>query len=755
MGLDGLINIEHISSRAISLKKSPYIFKTINPRQKEEYEADGWEFVPSKLKRSIKMKKLKNHNIAFEDRIWALLAKMRFEYLNENRYFKIEYIPGLKKQIDAFAADKEAILIIECKSSETRKRISYQKDINEFIGIKEDLRTAVRKLTSSKTKVAFIFATNNSILSPNDRKRLEEASIFHFTQDDFEYYDQITDHLGSAAKFQLFGRLFAGQKIPELKNRIPAIKGKVASRHTFYSFSIEPEFLLKIGFILHRTEVNKETSMAYQRLVKRTRLNQIARYIDKGGYFPNSIIINIITKRDKELKFDKASKLPHDSLTDLGILHLPQTYKSAFIIDGQHRLYGYSKTKSKSHHTIPVVAFHNLPHYEQAKIFVDINQTQKSVPANLLHSIMADFNWESDNERLALSALKTRLFIEMNSQDYSPFYKRIVISEEKQTNTRCLTLKSILDWGLNKTNFFGKIKKDKLIKSGYLTDFSYKKTLEKSITFFNACFRKIEEELKEQWDAGKGEGGFIAMNIGVTAIIRTLDCILEYLVKQKNIKPEDMSGKELADSVNNYLDPVIEFVINLDSSGRKKLRSYFGSGATEKVLREFQAAIHENFKEFNPEGLEQWIKESSGHFTTQSYILGNEKIQPLIDEFILKKLKEAYGEKKWWSEAIPLQVRKDCVLRKEDEKSEADAWKFLDTIHYKEIVEKNWEILGYYFTEPGTERASKKKKISWLVKFNSVRKKYSHPQREKVTEEEYNDLLKTYNWLQEKLAGNR
>ena len=263
MGVEGLKNIEHISPRTISSKRSPNIFKTIKPKQREEFELEGWEFVPSKLKHSIRIKKPKPHEIYFEDRIWALFAKMDFKYLNEDRNFKIEYQEGLKKQIDVFAAEEEVILIVECKSCETRKKVNYQKDINELIGLKEKIRTAARKLISDKAKVAFIFATNNSILNENDRKRLEEDSFFHFNQDDFEYYEQITDHLGAASKFQLFGKLFEGQKIPGLKNKVPAIKAKMASGDTFYSFSIEPEFLLQIGYILHRTETNKEASMAY------------------------------------------------------------------------------------------------------------------------------------------------------------------------------------------------------------------------------------------------------------------------------------------------------------------------------------------------------------------------------------------------------------------------------------------------------------------------------------------------------------
>ena len=751
MEIEGLKNSIQLSSRAINLKKSAYFVKTIKKIEVDKYEDEGWELVPSKLKKSERIQKKKPHNIAFEDRVWALFAKMGFDFINSDSNYKLEYKPNLTKQIDVLAASPEAIIFVECKSSQTRKRVSYQKDINELIGIKEDLRKAANKLFSWKSKIAFIFATNNSIVTIPDKQRLDDGSIFHFNQDDIEYFEQLIDHLGRAAKFQMFGKLFESQKIPELKNRVPAIKGKNSAGHTFYSFSIEPEYLLKIGFILHRTQTNPEVSSAYQRLVKKPRLNKIGKFIDDGGYFPNSIIINIHTKRQKALKFEVAAQIEHDSNTHMGVLHLPQTYRSAFIIDGQHRLYGYSVTKSESHHTIPVVAFHNLPSEEQQQIFIDINHTQKTVPANLLHSIMADFHWNSSNDRLALSALKSRLFMEMNTDDSSPFYKRVIISEEKKTPERCLTLQTIKNWALSKVNFFGKLRGDNLISTGYLSEIDYEKTLQKATDFLNTAFTKIEDELKDQWNAGSGSGGFIAMNIGVSAIIRTLDNIVEYFVKSKNLEPENMTGEDIALKTWDYLDSIINFIKELDVDGIKKLRSLFGSGATEKVLRHFQYAIHKDFPDFKPEGLEQWIKDNSGEFNKPAYDLGHNKIEPMIDTFIKSRLKERFGEKYWWIEGVPKTIQKKCAEKKIDAGTTEPEWHFLDTIHYATIIEKEWTLFGNYFTHPNHKSGNKKKKLEWLRNFNSIRQKYSHPQRENTTEEEYNFLVETKNWLENSL----
>lgn len=748
-----LICIDDLTTRKINIKKSLYEFATISKDEKDEYEFNGWEEIPSRLKKSIKARKPKKHSDAFEDRVWALCAKLGFDYINENNEFKIEYENGLKKQIDVFTYNSETILIIECKSTQTRKSVSYQKDINELIGLKNKLRLAAHKLVGKKLKVAFLFCTNNAIVSQNDRLRLENSSIFHFNQDIIEYYEQLTEYLGKAAKYQLFGHLFAGQKIPELKNKIPAIKGKVSAGHTIYSFCIDPEYLLKIGFILHRTDPNPDTTQAYQRLVKKPRLNQIAKYIENNGYFPNSIIINIETKKNRDLKFEESSKIPHDGNTNIGILHLPKTYRSAFIIDGQHRLYGYSKTISKSNHTLPVVAFHNLPIEEQSKIFVDINQTQRSVPANLLQSIMVDFHWDSPNDRLAMSALKTRLFIDMDSDDDSPFYKRVQLAEEKKTEKRCLTIKSLRDWGLNRVKYFGELKGDKIIKTGFLQDTTHLKTLIKSKDFFNICFKMIENKLSEQWNKGSADGGFIGMNIGVTAIIRVLDDIIDFAVINDKIDPYKLNGVELASSISKYLIPVILFVNDLDYESSKKLRGLLGSGGTIKVHRHFQESINKEYPSFNPDGLEQWIKDNSGKFDDQGRKLGHKNIEPLIDRFVKLKLKEDYGvkNKKWWIEGVPKKIQLDCASKKIADGSSEPNENFLNTIHYHSIISHNWELLGNYFTPPGLGNVSKEKKLSWLNKFNDIRKKYTHPQREPITEKELEFLKKLYEWLSNNL----
>ena len=135
----------------------------------------------------------------------------------------------------------------------------------------------------------------------------------------------------------------------------------------------------------------------YQRLIKKSRLTAVRKFInEEHGYFPNSIIISIDSK--KPLQFDRSEKQVPNAVADLGILHLPQQYRSAFIIDGQHRLYGYSDSPYAMTNSIPVVAFENLDQTEQVRLFMDINENQKSVSKKLRNVLNADMLWDSPKE---------------------------------------------------------------------------------------------------------------------------------------------------------------------------------------------------------------------------------------------------------------------------------------------------------------------------------------------------------------------
>lgn len=742
----------------LTQRKSQFQYKSIKKNEIDDFISQGWE-IQRENKNSYRVKSYKPKDIWFEDRVWTLFAKMGFNYLNADRNFSLRYtkddsIPG--KQVDVFAADNETIFIVECKTSERRATKSFQKDINEINGIRGSIIPQLQRSFEGKKKVVWLFCTENIILSNNDKGRLEEHNIFHLTEDDINYYDQLIDQLGISAKYQLFARFFANQEIPDLRNKVPAIKGKMGG-YTYYSFSIEPDTLLKISYILHRINTSDDTLNTYQRMLKKNRIKQINEFLEgENNFFPNAIIINIDTKKGRALNFDSTTASEHDSNAKLGVLHLPKRFKSAFVIDGQHRLYGYGNNEYRFSHTIPVIAFENLPSDKQANLFFEINHKQKSVDANLLKSLDGELKWNSSIADDAIRALKSKLAQILNERQDSPLYGRIIMGEGKSTQTKCITLTYIFDYGLNKTNLFGEISKRDLIRTGplYAGDLA-EKTLEKSYAFFKLLFSLIEEKLTDQWEIGGGEGGFIARNIGVSSIMVIVWDILEFHGHKKNIAFEKYEAEEIFDEVKPYLMQVIDFISGLSQDDLHNMSRQWGSTGVSKVRREFQRVIHEKHEDFAPIGLLQYFKESSGLYNeeTRSNIF---EIQEAIKDHIFKELKNEYGasSEKWWRLGVPKQIQKDCAVKAIETDPPEPPENFLLVLDYQRIIKTNWKLLGETYSPPNLKQGNKDVKLSWFVKFNTIRNRVMHPERKDVTEEEYNLIKEIKNWLYSRIVDD-
>lgn len=751
-----LIKSEGITSD-LKTRNRTYDQLTINKLLLPEYEISGWSTVKEN-KNTFVIRTPKPHDRAFEDRVWTCLAKMGFEEMNGTSSLKLAYltstnVPGRK--LDVFAADKETVIIVECKSAEELKKKNLQTIINDFITVKNGSAPFLNKLyQGEKRKTKFILATNNIILSENDKERLMSENIEYFNQDDIDYYEQLIERLGQASKYQLLGRLFKNQEIPQLANKIPAIKGRMGG-YTYYSFSLEPEKLLKIGYILHRTETNTEDD-GYQRMVSKSRLKEIQQFLDsedenEQGFFPNSIIINISTPKEDPLNFDRLT-CNHDSdITEPVILHLPKKYHSAFIIDGQHRLYGYANSKWKFKNSIPVVAFENLPPEKQVELFVQINSKQKPVPKTVLIPIAADLMWNSDKPKDAISSVKAKLVQRLGEKDNSPLYRRIVLNENPKSEVTCITQDYLISYGFNKSNYFPKYQKNSIVSLGHLfvdpKNSGYSKMLDKCFNFFITIFNYVEEKLNLQWRIGNGEGGLISTNIGILIIIRITDNIIDYLIEKSNLNPINSSFGEIANQTLKYLDCTITYISTLDHQKIKQIKSMGTSAAgIENLIRELQKRTNEKHNDFNPKGLDQWIKDNSGEFNEDSKSL-TEKLEYAIRENIFETLKVKFGDR-WWLDGVHKEIQKKSAIMAIEKGNEEPHWNFLFLLDYKKIVENNWNIFKDTYSDPEF-KSGKDNQVKWFDQLNEIRNKVSHPGRARVTETESLFLKKLDEWLYE------
>lgn len=732
-------------NKLIKQKRKENLTESINPSEKEKYLTEGWIIV-KEFKNSIKVSKPKSLDLAFEDEVWSLFALMGYKFLNKDRNFNLPYDknnPNQTKQIDVFAKDDETILIVECKSSESNKRGDFKKELESYIGIIEGIRKSLLALfPRSKYKFKFILATKNLSISEDDLIRLEKLKGIHLNDENIEYFFQLHSQLGPASRYQFLGSIFEGQEIPEMENKIPAVRGKMGG-HTYYSFATEPENLLKIGYVLHRNKANVNMMPTYQRLIKKTRLKSVSVFIENGGYFPNSVVISIDAKN---CNFDPANTQVSSTISDVGILHLPKKYKSAFIIDGQHRLYGYSNSEFKNKNTIPVVAFVNLSRDEQVQLFMQINENQKAVSKDLRNTLNADLLWTSENLIDQQKALCSRISIYLGEDRNSPLYGKISIGEDIKT----ITLQLITN-ALKRSRFLGKVSKSRIEEIGLFYNGDLDSTYDRLKDFIAKAFEYLSLNIEEEWK--KEAEGLILMNRGVYGFILLLSDIVYFLDEQKIIDSKKTPINKIIAESKTYIDPIIHFIRDVTIEQREELKKAYGAGGENKYWRTFQKIVRETHKKFNPEGLDEYLTKQEKQNNDRAFAVIRE-IETFFNKDFKNKLEEKFG-KMWFKKGVPPQIGDDAVALAtkknrdiENEEDEVEPWDCINIIAYRAIAVKNWQdVFEKDYTRPGEEKigGGKEEKTKWMVKLEFLRNQNVHSYF--VTEDELKFLEELYDWL--------
>ena len=741
-------------------RKKTYDFLKIASSRLLEFVDNGWEKNKEyKNPKFVGVIKEKTITEQFIDSIWILFANMGFTELNKADPVTLTYCFNsitITEHVDVIAVDDETVLIIKCFAEKIMSSKSFENEINEFGKKVSSLRKIVlKKYPGRKTK--FIWATHNFIMNKKDLALLNKYQIAYFNETIIEYYSELAKHLGSCSRYQLLGNLFANQEIKNMDDRVPAIQGKMGG-YTYYSFSIEPEKLLKIGYVLHRSEANQNLMPTYQRIIKKSRLQSVRNFINQGGYFPNSIIICIDTN-GKGLNFDQSSTKVDNTISKIGVLHIPKKYRSAYIIDGQHRLYGYSDSEYATSNTIPVVAFVDLDRREQIKLFMDINENQKAVPKSLRVTLNADMLWESTDLNEQRQALRSKIAQMLGEESTSPLFGRMVIGENESNEYKCITIEAV-QASLKKCNFFSVYgKKNELQKMGTFDCEDNQKSCDLFYPFIEKCLLYIRSACIEEWELGDRNSGMLTMNRGIQAVIRVIDDIVNLLVDKGAILPKEQELDDMFELIKYYLKPLTEYINHLNSTQRKDLRGYFGGGADNRFWRAYQKAISDSRPDFNPVGLEDYWRNETKEFNEETKSLLRE-IESKIKLIISDRLESCYGGN-WLIKGLPKNIYSHAkqaadaaiyeTIANDGDVDEIPIWNYVTLAECKSIIlnGSNWSVLFEdIFVRPEEQNATggKDKKTDWILRLRSIANKLDKDTYS-VPIDEYNYVKSIYDWV--------
>jgi DNA sulfur modification protein DndB len=736
-----------VLGRLYKAKKSSYMLKSVEHALVEGYIKDGWEESSLPLKTKTKIRKLKEHNKQFEDDLWCQLYDLGYRHLNYDETFELAFgkNPEEKKQIDVIAIDKETIIIVECKSSAKPRKAPSFKDEFELLSLRlNGFKKVLEQAFGKNFKIKYIFATRNLRIDVEsiDLQRLKKTNSFYYSDNTYKYVSSLIKNYKNAASYQFLGLLFKNQLINSNKIEVPAIEGNMGNKK-YYMFSIEPQLLLKMGFILHRTKANEEDMPTYQRLLVPSRLKGISKFINDGGYFPNSLIVNFNQKKHR-LQFEPSSR-SGDTSSRFGMLKIPNAYAVAYVIDGQHRLYGYANSNFKDTNTVPVVAFKDLLAKEQLEIFMDINQNQKAVSPSLRLTLEEDLFWDSDRVDSRIKALRSSIIKDLSESQNNVLYNKISIGED----SALLTFKPFYN-ALKDSGLLPNAKGNKYIEESVkacLYDIKNQehekemlKAKKKVIQLLNFCYEFVENNYPSIYEREKY---FILSNRGTYAFITLIGSLNSFLTHTGNIDLKSKS-KERFDEMKKYLACLLNYLKSIPKEEEEKQLTLLGSGADVKWLRFFQSIVNSKFKNYEPIELIEWKERNDQQLQEEGRKYGV-TIEKHFKKIVLSNIKTLFKEN--WELEIN-SVKRECQDRAEKEmekfykefkkKKEVHWTEMFGINDYKTIIEKYWTstpeeetnkfrtFQDIFSIDMGSGFNSKKERTKWISLFNSHRNAWAH-----------------------------
>ena len=364
----------------------------------------------------------------FENDVWLFFKNFDSKIKVINRKFntsKILYGNNESQQIDVLAFSESLAFICEVT---TQRDVSEK--LNDMIGWKQRLidndfenhiHPEPHLVLGDKECIWLLFSKYDT--TETMRTRAAAYGIKILIGDDVSYMKQVIKSYGNKKSLAFVPFL---SNVLDLQVRVgddvevPAIRYKHQNNTFSYSFICHPDFLLDRCTVIHRRSERK-MDKSYQRFVDTTKIGKVTRFVQNNPQFANNVILSSLSLDAFTDDFTKTSEQPEVNPTgnsahppELGILKLPNFFGDMSVIDGQHRLFGYSGSGKEKNHFINCLLFDkSLTRKDQQLLFKNINENQKALTSNHI--------WELNEDTLEVGHKK---------QVISKFFNKFLNEEE-------------------------------------------------------------------------------------------------------------------------------------------------------------------------------------------------------------------------------------------------------------------------------------------------------------------------------------
>ena len=471
--------------------------------------------------------------------------------------------------------------------------------------------------------------------------RSGDIKIHVWDSESVKYYKDLQVKIGKYARNSLLGELEVhpakSESIKVLAFRVSSPSSSTHGRVNAYTFSIDPKRLLEIAYVARR-EVRGESF--YQRLLKKPKIQSISRFIDRGNIIPNNIILAFGENIRRQVSFEpvplSAGTDVADSLT-VGLLEFPRDYRSLWIIDGQHRLFGFARSQSSIE--LIVTVFQNLDLPEQAKMFVDINKNQTPVGSDLVWDLEGELTPET--ERGVISRVVKYL------GQLPPLSGKIYVPSMGMKKKGQLTLSGFCT-AILKVRIVRPTTRSGSPNPWYAEESSDR--VENIASGLAKFFKEFRRTLREEWFGGDARG-LATFDGGIALIVR----LIERFVGRISMDHAGAPDSEDYGRFLNALDRVLteDYATGMD---RKELRQRLSSeGGREQITKELCLKIREVLAD--AQFCEDLVREWEGKFRP---------IEQKLKFLINARMTEVFGPS-WFDQRVEGDVKKQIAVYMESD----------------------------------------------------------------------------------------
>jgi len=501
----------------------------------------------------------------FENSVWQLILQLTPSAITIGRDPSIKLSDATFRPDILALFEENRFLLCECKFTISNAFVSNW--LSEFRSVRRDLEAALKKSGYSQF-IYLLFVQDKSKLEDHVRTTAENLRVKLVDDREVRYFHSLQKQSGIGIS-PIFWARVAPSLIRNQELRVPALRIKTHAKREAFIFSLNAHDLLKRSFVSHRELHSlEEGEIGFQRMLQKKKLAEVAEYIKDRNVFPTPVVVAFSKRSPAVFEPIPISQKATDDMRQIiefGHLRLPKQVNSIQIIDGQHRLYGYSKLPWSEKHIVHVLAYRDESG-GLASMFVDINSKQTKVPSSLLWELYPDIFGEDDPEywKAEISSI-----VEAVSCKLLPTYVQH-ISSGMQGPISFQTLCS-------------EVNRAKLLD--VLGD---KTALQTILEAFFTTLIQLGEKYADV------NANFVFSNNGIVPMIRTSGRIIQF--EKAHNRSENLKRKTaLQDTFNRYFEPIYKKYASFGVAKLREMRKRTGNSGFNQTEDEITEIIRSGY----------------------------------------------------------------------------------------------------------------------------------------------------------------